>query len=411
HLERAYALKDKLSIRERLLVEAGHAQVVRGDSEAALTAYGALLEQYPNEPTAINNAGVQASILGRIEEAVDFYRRAIALGTAPALSYTNLVGALINKGDVAAADTALGLFAERFPEARNLPVYRSNLALARSDFAGAAAAAQPLLSGPPELQATANFRLALVAEIEGRRREAERLDRQARTINARRLGWSADELALSEGISAMGRSFDYQPTDPREVERLWVLNQRVTSGRPAPARNYNFFADAFTRAGQPARARAVIEEFRKGMAAIERPLSFDQAMLMVGDALVTAAEGRPADGLQLFRQGCDLIRSRYALCNAHPDEARLYQQAGATDSAVAVLERYFALEAFRAGLVAQYAADLRRLGELYEAKGERAKAIEAYGKFVDVWKNADPELQPMVKDARERMARLSRQEG
>ena len=209
----------------------------------------------------------------------------------------------------------------------------------------------------------------------------------------------------------MSRSFEYRVTDPREVERLWVLDQRVNAGQPAPARNYNFFAEAFVRAGQPARARAVVEEFRKGMAAIERPAPFDQAMFLVADANVTAAEGRPADGLQLFTQGCDLIRSRYALCNAHPDAARLFQQAGMTDSATAVLERYFALEGFRAGLVAQYAADLRRLGELYEAKGERAKAIEAYGKFVDIWKNADPELQPMVKDARERIARLSRQEG
>ena len=136
HLERAFALRDKLSLRERLLVEAGHAQVVRGDSEAALTAYLALLEQYPNEPTALNNAGVQATNLGRTEEAIGFYRRAIAVGAAPALSYTNLIAALINRGDVAAADTAFGLFTERFPEARNLPVYRSNLALARSDFSG-----------------------------------------------------------------------------------------------------------------------------------------------------------------------------------------------------------------------------------------------------------------------------------
>jgi len=53
------------------------------------------------------------------------------------------------------------------------------------------------------------------------------------------------------------------------------------------------------------------------------------------------------------------------------------------------------------------AATLRRLGELYEARGDRAKAREYYGHFVDLWKDADPELQPLVVDARASLKRLS----
>ncbi len=53
------------------------------------------------------------------------------------------------------------------------------------------------------------------------------------------------------------------------------------------------------------------------------------------------------------------------------------------------------------------AATYQRLGELYEAKGDRAHARENYVKLVELWKNADPELQPIVKDAKERVARLS----
>ena len=51
-----------------------------------------------------------------------------------------------------------------------------------------------------------------------------------------------------------------------------------------------------------------------------------------------------------------------------------------------------------------------RLGELYEAKGDRRRALEYYGKFVDMWKKADPELQPRVADVRRRIAELTRQE-
>jgi hypothetical protein len=50
---------------------------------------------------------------------------------------------------------------------------------------------------------------------------------------------------------------------------------------------------------------------------------------------------------------------------------------------------------------------LKRLGELYEQRGNREKALEYYGRFVDLWTDADPELQPIVRDVKRRMARLA----
>jgi tetratricopeptide (TPR) repeat protein len=45
-------------------------------------------------------------------------------------------------------------------------------------------------------------------------------------------------------------------------------------------------------------------------------------------------------------------------------------------------------------------------GKLYEAVGERDKAIEAYERFLAIWKNADPRLEPQRREAREAVARL-----
>jgi hypothetical protein len=47
------------------------------------------------------------------------------------------------------------------------------------------------------------------------------------------------------------------------------------------------------------------------------------------------------------------------------------------------------------------------LGELYEQRGQRAEAIDAYGRFAGLWKGADPALQPAVRDVRQRMAALA----
>ena len=52
------------------------------------------------------------------------------------------------------------------------------------------------------------------------------------------------------------------------------------------------------------------------------------------------------------------------------------------------------------------AASYVRLGELWEGKGDRAKAASYYARFVDLWKDADPELQPRIADVRRRLARL-----
>jgi tetratricopeptide (TPR) repeat protein len=51
-----------------------------------------------------------------------------------------------------------------------------------------------------------------------------------------------------------------------------------------------------------------------------------------------------------------------------------------------------------------------RLGQLYESMGDTAKAIANYHAFIELWKNADPELQPRVADARRRLARLTQPE-
>jgi tetratricopeptide (TPR) repeat protein len=54
------------------------------------------------------------------------------------------------------------------------------------------------------------------------------------------------------------------------------------------------------------------------------------------------------------------------------------------------------------------APSLYRLGELYESAGDTKHATEYYGRFVDFWKNADPDLQPRVVEARKRIERMNR---
>jgi hypothetical protein len=49
---------------------------------------------------------------------------------------------------------------------------------------------------------------------------------------------------------------------------------------------------------------------------------------------------------------------------------------------------------------------VRRLGQLYEARGDRVRAADQYARFVALWNEADPEFQPLVSAARARLAQL-----
>jgi tetratricopeptide (TPR) repeat protein len=85
-----------------------------------------------------------------------------------------------------------------------------------------------------------------------------------------------------------------------------------------------------------------------------------------------------------------------------------FDQANRPDSAIAQFRRYLDTPySDEVTAQADYVAyTSRRLGELYEAKGDRANAATYYQKFVDLWKNADPDLQPQVADVRKRLAHL-----
>ena len=116
------------------------------------------------------------------------------------------------------------------------------------------------------------------------------------------------------------------------------------------------------------------------------------------EGVAAAAEGRYDDALAHLRESGDTSRrAPWAL----PDIGRVHDRAGRSDSAQASYETYLAAtDLNRAELDArELARVLFRLGEIYEARGDRARAAERYGQFVELWKGADPELQPRVMEA------------
>ena len=157
------------------------------------------------------------------------------------------------------------------------------------------------------------------------------------------------------------------------------------------------------QAGRPDRAKQLLAEYAATVPdAFRRRVPFRHGAA----AAVALAEGRVQDAIAGYRAWYD--EDNCAACGLFL-LGRVYQRAGEPDSAIAVYERAVTTpglqrlydEAFTLG------ATYRSLGELYEQRGQADRARDYYGRFVDLWKGADPELQPLVRDVRGRLARLS----
>jgi hypothetical protein len=92
-----------------------------------------------------------------------------------------------------------------------------------------------------------------------------------------------------------------------------------------------------------------------------------------------------------------------------PGIAQVYEREGNTDSVLAVLARYVTTTDDDRWQVdpLELPGILVRLGQLYEARGDTARALRYDGRLLDLWRDAVPELQPIVAQVRDRVRRLA----
>ena len=82
-----------------------------------------------------------------------------------------------------------------------------------------------------------------------------------------------------------------------------------------------------------------------------------------------------------------------------------YLKMGNLHKAIEVYDRITTLKSGRFEYSDIYAKSFYMIGKIYEQQGKKAKAIEHYERFLQLWKDADPGIVE-VGDARERLAGL-----
>jgi tetratricopeptide (TPR) repeat protein len=404
---KAYHYRDRLTDRERHLVVAAYHSVVTGNRDQVISAYRTLLDLYPDDTYGLNNLGVIYSQLKDPARAADLYERALRVDSTLRLHYSNLASALGQQGRWDTAATVIEHFAARFPGNPEVKIARIINAAYQKDYARAEVLGAELMDEQKGIvfwEAIAYEWLAQLDAMRGRLGSAERRWARAFAITAGR-DLQGQYLTRAARRAITERLLRDDPTRARRI--LDEALARYPLERVTPLdRPYGSLALAYAAVDEPARARRLLAEFD---ATPDADHAAGAELWKEGAAGVAAlAEGRLDDALAALRRFDDGNACRTC---AAPWLARAYERAGQTDSARVMYQRLVDTPSsaiwWDAGHVAH---GYLRLGEMTEAAGDRANAVEYYTRLVRLLDEADALLQPWVAQARSALDRLAREE-
>jgi eukaryotic-like serine/threonine-protein kinase len=417
HLLRAYELRSQLPRQGRLGMEALHQRYIQSDPRASVATVETLIADHP----AIADATIPflADLALWTEEwdrALDVslaYLRRGASGFSAHVAFTRAITAAWALGRVDLADSLHGVLVRATAAAGSSPERGLVLLhhLRHRDWRGAEA----LCAGHPDWDRCGHLYLA-----RGRLAAAEAV-----------FGRILAESARPDGNARR------QPWDlPAAVAGL--VHLELLRGRPDSAWSALQRADRALPMAGPARAGMHLSRFLFCAAAIglDRSIELPECAIEQEDRAAWDADPSFAVVLRSGAWSYRLLAAR-ALERRDPTAALEHVRAAvrsnfggsglvdhlmqglafdALDRPDSALVHYLAASRIEkdggfptaAAVLFPLAPIHRRIGELAEAAGDAATAATHYGAFLELWADADPELQPQVRAVRERMARRGR---
>ena len=400
---RAYQHRDRLPEKEGHLATAFYYFVVEPDRDQEVAAYRAVLELDPRDNTALNNLSLALTFQRKFAEAEALLRQIPAEGRGSSY-FDNMINNLAAQG--------------KYPEAQALSDSEA-IALAGSPLADFSHG--QLLAGQGQLDSAAHvfeaalkrqhdptpqsglaISLAVLAERQGKLAAAERYYREFMAASERRslpdgYLFGAAQIAQMQALLAGDKAGAMKTMEAALA--VHSLNSIKSLDRP-----YADIAIVYAVTGQPARGRALIAEYR---GAVPEKLRRRDPVAPYAEGYLALAEGKWGEAAEQFQKWYDVTGCTN--CGQFERGSAL-DQMNRPDSALAA----YVIATSAYGTTDQIYTDnhsaaraWHRLGEMYEARGEKQKALDAYGKFVTLWKDADPVLQPQVKEVKMRMAKLA----
>ena len=407
-LTTALRLRDRLPERERYDVEGAY-YYSNGDRAKAIQALRRAVELDSTNTDAVNTLASALSETRDDAGAEQMYKLALASDPNDGTLMSNLGVLYTTMGRHAGFDSVLAMMASHNASFPTAPIRFEEL-WTRRDYDDAEKLARAQADTAKPLAALgAQEALVGIAVLRGRLHEAERRFAQLSEARFRVRGDSTNPYMVAHFHAMVDGQL--RGDVPRALAALDAAVRATPPASVPVSRDQSMWvAYAYSRLGATAKAREVMSQHEARLDTLGRRQ--DAVFLARTRGTIALAEGKADSAVAYFRRGDmeadGLPSSSCTVCT--PLFIGLgFDRGGQADSARTYLRQYVEMSGTSHSGVDRFylAPALFRLGELYES-ADKKLATEYYGRFVDLWANADPDLQPRVAEARKRIDRLNR---
>ncbi len=396
HLERAMALRQRVSERERSIIELGY-HATLGHTKEAIELYRLYLRKWPDDVALRYNFATLLRNVNQLDEAIDQFREAIRVAPSLAGAHVNLATSYHLKG---LAREALASWEQAF-EIEPAWVKNSNLnheygaTLVANGYIARARQVFDSAIQDKSLHAAGLRSAALLDMYEGRYRSAQRRLQEAILVTkATRSALSEARNHLFLAILFTGRGDLISAV--RELNAAAVLRDP----RNPQVWLWGRIGALAARLGAVPMARAMLQRVRSEAADNEK----DQAVVSWLEGEIALASGQRMAALEMIQVAEKMAHSpltQEALARAYLSNG---DRTRAIETYVVHTRRLTAESLLWEPMAFALAAKLE-LARLYEASGQPEKAQSQLDELLTLWRDADADL-PLVRDAEALLARL-----
>jgi tetratricopeptide (TPR) repeat protein len=423
-MKKAFELRDRVSERERYIIEADYYKTSEKTYDKALSAYLQLLKDYPDDNIGNTNIGILYFELEEWDKAAEHYKRNIQNYPDSQFSYWNLAEVYEAMGLYDKAVEALEQFLKRNPETATFQLKLIIVYLLQGRYDLASAKLEQIRALDSKTEKPVEFWKSRIDLLTGNLAGAEKVYREMPEENKDK------RILLSQVFLLQGKYQEAEKllaTKPETAGTLAYFYLR--SGRPQEA--LRGFEKIWEEAkNEESTIKQALALCAKGIAFLQMR-SVDEAFKMASEirSLVQAGMHKKAIRYYDFLMGMiELEKKNYAQAISfleaavgslyEPDEnlpkiqalfrsgmGRAYYEGGSPDKAREEYEKVITLNLGRIDFGDLYSLSFYWLGKIAERQGLTTKAIEHYQKFLELWKDADPGIVE-VGDARTRLSVL-----
>lgn len=434
--EKAMELGDRVSVRERYLIQADFYRVIEEDYDKAIIAYEKLLELYPDIPMALNNLGIIYAGRGERDKAIKYYELAyqknktFTIAKNLAISYqikglyakareiwldyfnnvSNNASIHIYLVNNYISDGKLELAAEEADKAIKLnpkSYNKSWIYYLQGDFVQMEKECEEMLeSEDKRLHIGARERLEVLYRTQGKFKKAE---------EQVKLGL---KLAEEESFESSKRMLSYQlayiyfitgksEEALKEANKVWksaVENWLPYDQIGALMMKIYVYLEMKSLDKAQTAADELKELIDKSINE-EGRIYHDQVL-----GKIELKKENYSKAIEYFTKIISLDSYAPFSIDANLIEhlALAHYKAGNLEEARREYEKIASLTWGRINYGEIYAKSFSMLGKIYEQQGNTAKAIEFYEKFLSLWEDADPGL-PEFDETKKRLVGLKRE--